>query len=136
MFSREALDTALHRFRTHPLQMALTLAGLVVGTASIILVATLGLTGRGYVMSQIEGVGSHLIWASYGGTVTAGVSRTTNDQITDSDARAVATLTDLFSGVTPLVALHDDVAVRARVRNLTILGTAENYPGSARISAS
>lgn len=127
-FSPGALETALHRFRTHPLQMALTLAGLVVGTASIILVATLGLTGRGYVMAQIEGVGSHLIWASYGGTVTEGVSRTTNDQITEEDARAVAARTDLFSGVTPLVALHDDVAVRGRVRNLTILGTTENYP--------
>lgn len=128
MFSTEAFDTALHRFRTHPLQMALTLTGLVVGTASIILVATLGLTGRGYVMAQIEGVGSHLIWASYDGTVTSGVSRTTNDQITDADARAVAARTDLFSGVTPLVVLHDDLAVRSRVRNLTILGTTENYP--------
>ena len=128
MFSGEALETALHRFRTHPLQMALTLTGLVVGTASIILVATLGLTGRGYVMAQIEGVGSHLIWASYDGTVTAGVSRTTNDQITESDGRAVAARTDLFSGVTPLVVLHDDFAVRSRVRNLTVLGTTENYP--------
>ena len=128
MFSTEAFDTALHRFRTHPLQMALTLTGLVVGTASIILVATLGLTGRGYVMAQIEGVGSHLIWASYDGTVTSGVSRTTNDQITDADARAVAARTDLFSGVTPLVVLHDDLAVRSRIRNLTILGTTENYP--------
>jgi putative ABC transport system permease protein len=128
MFSPEVLETAVHRFRTHPLQMALTLAGLVVGTASIILVATLGLTGRGYVMAQIEGVGSHLIWASYGGTVTDGVSRTRSDQITDADARAAAARTDLFSGVTPLVALHDDVSVRGRVRNLTILGTTENYP--------
>jgi putative ABC transport system permease protein len=128
MFSPDVLETALHRFRTHPLQMALTLAGLVVGTAAIIHVATLGLTGRGYVMAQIEGVGSHLIWASYGGTVTEGVSRTRSDQITDADARAAAARTDLFSGVTPLVALHDDVSVRGRVRNLTILGTTENYP--------
>ena len=128
MFTGETFETALHRFRTHPLQMTLTLTGLVVGTASIILVATLGLTGRGYVMSQIEGVGSHLIWASYGGTVTAGVSRTTNDQITEADARAAAARSDLFSGVMPLVVLHDDIAVRARMRNLTILGTTENYP--------
>lgn len=126
--SADALETALHRFRTHPLQMALTLAGLVVGTAAIIFVVTLGLTGRGYVMSQIEGVGSHLIWASYDGTVTAGVSRTTNDSITESDVRAAAARSDLFAGVMPLVVLHDDFAVRSRVRNLTILGTTENYP--------
>lgn len=128
MFPREIFEAALHRFRTHPLQTALTLAGLVVGTASIILVATLGLTGRGYVMAQIEGVGSHLIWASYEGTVTSGVSRTRNDEITEADAAAVAARTDLFSGVTPLVVLHDEIAVLSTVRSLTILGTDENYP--------
>ncbi len=128
MFSREIFEAALHRFRTHPMQMALTLTGLVVGTASIILVVTLGLTGRGYVMSQIEGVGSHLIWASYDGTVTSGVSRVLDDQITEADARALAGRTDLFAGVTPLVALHDEISVLARVRNLTVLGTEANYP--------
>jgi putative ABC transport system permease protein len=128
MFAPEVFEAALHRFRTHPMQTALTLTGLVVGTASIILVVTLGLTGRGYVMSQIEGVGSHLIWASYDGTLTSGVSRVFDDQITDADARALAARTDLFSGVTPLVALHDEIAVLSRVRNLTILGTDASYP--------
>jgi putative ABC transport system permease protein len=122
MLSGEIFEAALHRFRTHPMQMALTLTGLVVGTASIILVVTLGLTGRGYVMSQIEGVGSHLIWASYDGTVTSGVSRVLDDQITEADARALAARADLFSGVTPLVALHDEIPVLSHVRNLT------NYP--------
>jgi putative ABC transport system permease protein len=128
ILSTEIFDTALHRFRTHPVQTWLTLAGLVVGTASIILVVTLGLTGRGYVMSQIEGVGSHLIWASYDGTVTAGVSRALDDQIDDSDVRAVAARTDLFSGVTPLVVLHGDVTLLSRSKSLTLLGTTPNYP--------
>jgi putative ABC transport system permease protein len=73
MFTPETLETALHRFRTHPVQMGLTLLGLVVGTAAIILIVALGLTGRTFVMAQIEGVGSHLVWASYEGTVTSGV---------------------------------------------------------------
>ena len=75
MFNREVFGMALDRFRKHPVQTSLTLAGLVVGTAAIILVVTLGLTGRGYVLAQIEGVGSHLVWANYEGTVTSGVSR-------------------------------------------------------------
>jgi putative ABC transport system permease protein len=124
----EAFETALHRFRTHPVQTWLTLAGLVVGTASIILVVTLGLTGRGYVMSQIEGVGSHLIWATYDGTVTSGVSRALDDQINESDVKAVAARTDLFAGVTPLAILHGSVTVSSRTKNLTVLGTTANYP--------
>jgi putative ABC transport system permease protein len=127
MFTSETWETALHRFRTHPVQMGLTLLGLVVGTAAIILIVALGLTGRTFVMSQIEGVGSHLIWASYEGTVTSGVSRTLEDQITDADVRAVAAREDLFSGVTPLVELHGTVSVLSRAMDLAILGTTPNY---------
>lgn len=127
MFSRETLETALHRFRTHPVQMGLTLAGMVVGTAAIILIVALGLTGRAFVMAQIEGVGSHLVWAQYEGTVTAGVSRMLDDQITESDARAVAAREDLFSGVTPLVELQGTVSVLSHAANVAILGTTPNY---------
>jgi putative ABC transport system permease protein len=123
----EALETALHRFRTHPVQTWLTLAGLVVGTAAIIVIVTLGLTGRDFVMAQIEGVGSHLVWASYEGTVTSGVSRTLDDQITDADVKALAARTDLFNGVTPLVELHGTVSVQSRAKDLAILGTTPNY---------
>ncbi|HKC26111.1 MAG TPA: ABC transporter permease [Thermoanaerobaculia bacterium] len=127
MFTRETFETAMHRFRTHPVQTALTLAGLVVGTSAIIIIVALGLTGRTFVMSQIEGVGSHLIWASYEGTVTSGVSRTTEDQITDSDVRAIEARADLFNGVTPLVELHGTVSVLSRALPVAILGTTPNY---------
>ena len=124
----EVLAIALARFRTHPLQTWLTLTGLFVGTASIILVVALGLTGRGYVMTQIEGLGSHLIWVTYRDTVSAGVARQEGDQIRDTDVRAVEARRDLFRGVTPLVTLHGQVAVLARSANLTVLGTSANYP--------
>jgi putative ABC transport system permease protein len=127
MFTRETFETAMHRFRTHPVQTALTLAGLVVGTSAIIIIVALGLTGRTFVMSQIEGVGSHLIWASYEGTVTAGVSRTTEDQITDADVRAIEARGDLFAGVTPLVELHGTVSVLSRALDVAVLGTTPNY---------
>jgi len=127
MVGREVLETAVHRFRTHPVQTWLTLAGLIVGTAAIIVIVALGLTGRAFVMAQIEGVGSHLIWASYEGTVMSGVSRVLDDNITDADVKAVAARVDLFNGVTPLVNLHGTVSVLSRATNLTILGTTPNY---------
>ena len=127
MFTPETFETAVHRFRTHPVQMALTLAGLVVGTAAIIIIVALGLTGRTFVMAQIEGVGSHLVWASYEGTVTSGVSRTMEDGITDADVKAIEARTDLFSGVTPLVELHGTVSVLSRASDVSVLGTTPNY---------
>lgn len=127
MFSPETLETALHRFRTHPVQMALTLAGLVVGTAAIIVIVALGLTGRAFVMAQIEGVGSHLVWADYQGTVTAGVARTLADDITEGDVKAVEARTDLYVGVTPLLEHQGKVSTLSRATTLNVLGTTPNY---------
>ena len=76
LLAGETFQTALQRFRTHPVQTALTLTGLVVGTAAIILIVALGITGRAFVMRQIEGVGSNLVWANYRGTVAAGTAPT------------------------------------------------------------
>ncbi|HTO76186.1 MAG TPA: ABC transporter permease [Thermoanaerobaculia bacterium] len=128
MIRSETLETALHRFRTHPVQMGLTLVGLVVGTAAIILIVALGLTGRAFVMAQIEGVGSHLVWGSYEGTVTSGVLRYLDDQITDADAAAMAARRDLYAGVTPLVELRGTVPVLSHSANVAVLGTTPNYP--------
>lgn len=126
--NREVLESAVQRFYTHPLQTWLTLLGLFVGTAAIIVVVALGLTGRDFVMQQIEGVGSHLLWADYLGTASAGAARKLDDQIRDTDAVAVAERRDLFAGVTPLVILHGEVAAQARSISLTVLGTTANYP--------
>jgi len=131
VFNREVLGMAVDRFRKHPVQTSLTLAGLVVGTASIILVVSLGLTGRGYVLRQIEGVGSHLVWANYRGTVTSGVSRTSDDFINDGDVKAIAARGDLFSGVTAILTLRGNVTVQSQSKPLTILGVPANY-GSVR----
>ena len=128
MFNREVFGMAVERFRKHPVQTSLTLAGLVVGTASIILVVTLGLTGRSYVLAQIEGVGSHLLWANYRGTVNAGVSRIQDDVMTDADVKAIAARNDLVAGVTATLILRGTVTVQSQVKTLTVLGVMANYP--------
>ena len=127
MFNRELFEMAIDRFRKHPVQTSLTLAGLIVGTASIILVVTLGLTGRTYVLAQIEGVGSNLVWANYRGTVTSGVSRAMDDVMTDMDVKAIAARSDLFSGVTGILLLRGNVTVQSQVKTLTVIGVMANY---------
>lgn len=127
MLPRETFDAAVQRFRTHPVQTALTLTGLVVGTAAIILIVALGLTGRTFVMRQIEGVGSLLVWSNYRGTVTSGVSRTIDDVMTDQDVTAIASRSDLFSGVTGIHILRGNVTVQSAVKTLTVIGVMANY---------
>jgi len=127
MIGGEVLGTAMHRFRTHPLQTWLTLTGLIVGTAAIIVIVALGLSGRAFVMSQIEAVGSHVVWATYEGNVTSGVAHAVDDSINESDVHAIAARTDLFSAVTPLVQMNGSVTVEARTVNVAVLGTTPNY---------
>ncbi len=126
--SIEVFRTALRRFRTHPLQTWLTLTGLIVGTAAIIIIVALGLTGRAFVMAQIEAVGSHVIWATYQGNVTSGVYHAVDDHINEGDMSAIAARTDLFAGVTPLVELKGVVPVESRALDVAVLGTTPNYP--------
>jgi len=104
-----------------------SLAGLIVGTASIILVVTLGLTGRSFVLRQIEGVGSRLVWANYRGTVLSGVSRAQDDVLLDEDVRAIAARRDLFTGVTGILTLRGTVTVQSQSKTLTVLGVMANY---------
>ena len=127
MLPSETLQTAVQRFRTHPVQTALTLTGLVVGTAAIILIVALGLTGRAFVMRQIEGVGSLLAWANYRGTVSSGVSRASDDVMMEGDVKAVAARTDLFSGATGILVLRGSVAVQSAAKTLTVIGVMANY---------
>jgi putative ABC transport system permease protein len=127
MFSREVLEMAVDRFRKNPVQTSLTLTGLIVGTASIIFVVTLGLTGRRYVLEQIEGVGSHLLWANYRGTVSQGVARVQDDVMTDVDVKAVAARSDLISGATGTLTLRGNITVQFKTQPLTILGVMANY---------
>src|SRR5512146_920492 len=65
MFSRETIGVAMDALRANKVKAALTMLGVVIGSACIVLVVTIALIGKTYVMAQIEGVGSNLVYASY-----------------------------------------------------------------------
>jgi len=61
----EALGFSLQALRQNPVRSLLTGLGMMIGTASVILVVTISLTSQSYILEQIEGVGSNMIFASY-----------------------------------------------------------------------
>ena len=65
MFLGEALDFSIKALKANPVRSLLTGLGMVIGTASVILVVTISLTSRDYILEQIEGVGSNMIFAYY-----------------------------------------------------------------------
>ena len=59
---RETLTVAIDALRANKLRASLTSLGVIIGSASIVLVVTVALTSRKFVLSQIEAVGSNLVW--------------------------------------------------------------------------
>src|SRR5436190_16905758 len=84
----EIVNFAYDTFCSNKVRFALTALGMVIGTASLILVVTIGMTGKQYVLSQIQAIGANLIFAEYEG----GAQRITNitpDPLTIDDMNAV-----------------------------------------------
>ena len=63
----EILSFAYETFCSNKVRFMLTAIGMVIGTASLILVVTIGLTGKQYILNQIQGIGANEIYAEYEG---------------------------------------------------------------------
>jgi putative ABC transport system permease protein len=110
-------------------RFALTALGMVIGTASLIVVVTIGLTGKQYVMNQIQGIGANLIYADYeaGGNASVNTAGGT-DYLTVDDMRAVQQEVPGIQAASPMLELHDRIAVGGgKERDILVLGVSPQY---------
>jgi len=123
----EIFSFAYETFLTNKVRFALTALGMVIGTASLILVVTIGLTGRQYLLNQIQSIGSNWIYAEYesgGGRIT----NTGSDDLTIQDLEAVQRQVDGIVAASPVLPLNDRVAVGGgKERDLQIMGVYPEY---------
>src|SRR5271166_6762354 len=84
---REILSMGLDSIRADKLRAAMTALGMAVGTAALILVVTVALTGKRYVLAQIDAVGTNVIWAEYNGVSNAASNPAAADYLTIDDLR-------------------------------------------------
>ena len=59
---RETASVAIDALRANKVRAMLTSLGVIIGSASIVLVVTVALTSKKFVLSQIESIGSNLVW--------------------------------------------------------------------------
>ena len=67
MLASEILKLAIDSFRSSKLRFALTALGMVIGTASVILVVTIGLTGKQFILNEIQKIGTNEVEVEYSG---------------------------------------------------------------------
>ena len=123
---------AAEALRSRPLRSALTAASMAAAVASVILVASVAATGRDYVLAQIEGVGSNLVYAYY--EAGGNVSPSESDYIDLGDVDAVRErLGPLASGVAAVTTSWDSISVGGNPLQIRILGSSEEYRAVRRL---
>src|ERR1700761_6712355 len=130
---REILLLAIDSFRLNQIRFALTALGMVIGTASLILVVTIGLSGRRYVLTSIQNIGTNLIWAEYAGLSDAS-AESVRDYLTVDDMRAVEQQVPGVQAASPVLNLHQFfTSGGGKERDVLILGVNPEYPDIRRL---
>jgi putative ABC transport system permease protein len=113
----------------HSLRTALSLLGVTIGVAAVVILTALGEGARLYVVNQFASLGTNLLIVIPGYTETSGsfgYGGVPND-LTLDDAQAIARLVPAARRVAPISMANDEVAYHERRRQVAVLGTTPEY---------
>src|SRR5215472_11913346 len=129
MFNGEALSASIAALAANKFRAFLTALGLVIGNASVILVVTISLTSRDYILDQIQRVGSNLVYAQFDGGNNPSMAAAADDYIKLADAEAVRNqLGSRIIAVTAVMNSFDRMRIEGREEDISIVGVDEYYP--------
>ncbi len=111
------------------MRFLLTMLGMIIGAASIILVATLGLTGKQYALDQLNSLGPNKVEIQYAGGNTVGPDNTsTPDVLTREDMTAVVNQVPGIVAASPMLEDHFSISMgNGVVKDSMILGVSPQY---------
>jgi putative ABC transport system permease protein len=136
MLLGEALRSSVQALRSNPGRSFLTGLGMVIGTASVILVVTISLTSRDYILEQVEGVGSNIIFAYYS---TSGPDTAIADadyvKLADVDAIRQELSADIVAA-TGVMTNFDRMPIDGKQQDVKVIGTDGAYQSVRNIVSS
>jgi putative ABC transport system permease protein len=116
----ETWRVALEALRANRLRAFLSTLGVVIGSACIVLVVTIALSGRRYVVAQIEAVGSNVVWAEL--VRVPELARARSHEMTTGDLDAVRAAVPDVVEVAGTRELPMSVVVAGAVRPVNLVG--------------
>ena len=129
MFHGEALRLSFQALRANKVRAFLTGLGLVIGNASVILVVTISLTSRDYILDQIQRIGSNLIYAQYDGGNNTATAAAAADYIKIADVDAVRDqLGSRIVAATAVMNSFDRMRILGSEQDIAIVGSDQYYP--------
>ena len=128
---RETVSVAIDALRANKLRAMLTSLGVIIGSASIVLVVTVALTSRKFVISQIESVGSNLVWANL--VQTPDKAQPLDYELTQEDMQAARATIPAVVVVAGTRELPMSVVVGGTVRPVNLIGVTNGYQTIRRL---
>ena len=127
-FSLDLLRFSLNALRANKIRTFLTALGLVIGNASVILVVTISITSRDYILEQIRGLGSNVVFAYYQ------VGNRTSGSIVDADYVKIADVEAMRQALGPRIIAAtgimnsgDRIMIQGKEQDISIIGSDEYY---------
>jgi putative ABC transport system permease protein len=129
MVFSEILKLAVDSFRSSKMRFALTALGMVIGTASVILVVTIGMTGKHYILEELEKIETNSVELEYVGGGAMGAERTVfNDYLTIEDEKAVLAQLPGVMYSSPIMENHSPISFgRGVTKDTLVLGVSPQY---------
>jgi putative ABC transport system permease protein len=127
MLFSEIVRLAIDSFRASKVRFALTALGMVIGAASLILVVTIGLTGRQYIISLLESIGTNMVYVEYSGGSSGEVNNFQNDYLTRDDESAVVEQVPAVKYSSPMLEMHDRISINSTEKEILVLGVTPDY---------
>jgi putative ABC transport system permease protein len=125
----EIVRLALDNFRTSKVRFALTALGMVIGAASVIFVVTISLTGKQYILTYLQSIGSNMIELEFsGGGATGATDIGHYDYLTRDDEKAVDEQVADVAYSSPMLEMHERITFPgAQVKDVLALGVSHQY---------
>ncbi|MBI3956254.1 ABC transporter permease [Candidatus Gottesmanbacteria bacterium] len=130
----EYIRLALRALRTNNIRSILTMLGIIIGVASVILLVSIGSGLQAFVTSQFSSLGSNKIFVFPGETDLkriGGRPFTPVSKFELGDVGDILRSSDAISEVTPVTVQTGTVSFRGEVASVDVVGAWENYFGIA-----
>jgi putative ABC transport system permease protein len=127
----ETFSVAIDALRSNKLRTVLTSLGVIIGSASIVLVVTIALTSQKYVIGQIEAIGSNLVWVELRNAGSKG--QPLSYELTLDDMAAVKATIPEVTEVAGTRELPMSIVVGAHERPINLIGVTFGYQAIRRL---
>jgi putative ABC transport system permease protein len=122
----ETSGLAIEALRANKLRATLTMLGVIIGSACIVLVVTVALTGKRYIGAQIEAVGSNIVYAWLEQSNTS-QNVSLADQISISDLNAIQQGIPQVVRVSGTNDIPMNVIAARKVRPVRLIGVTQGF---------